>query len=179
MGWLGLPLVDRREAAITAALGGAVLIIGGYGTGLGISNVDSAAAVIARPASPSVSTSPMSVPAATLPAVSALPPATVQAASAAAPILTAPVPTYRVLVVTLSSPQRGDSTTSCSPKPGATLNTGLLSSLDLSGVISPVTNLLGGLPLLGGVLGTAGASSRTACLESQPCCAVARREATR
>lgn len=167
MGSLRFPQVDRREAAIAAAISGAAFIVVGYGTGLGISNVADASASFTRPTAPPPSAIVVP-PSPTLPTI-ATPPVTPPAA-AAAPILSAPRVVPRPVIIVVM--QQSSPSLSC-PTAAPPDATGLLSGLDLASLTRPVTNLLGTLPLVGSLLGQPVAASLT-CPPKSACCPTAR-----
>jgi len=148
--------IDRREAAVTAALAGAVLVILGYASGIGLRPQSTASAVAPQPEP--TTTAPLT-PAPT--AVAVVPPAAVPAPVApAAPVIHTHVPAPSASPAPPPSP--APTTPTPSPDPAPSCAPGLLESLvgelpvvgDASTLVSGLTSgltsgLLGSVPLLG------------------------------
>jgi hypothetical protein len=170
--------MERRDAAVTAALSGAVLVILGYASGIGLRPATEVNASLEQPAAPAVSTAPLLVPSPAQP-VEVVPPAPL---SGPMPAATAPMPAHT------PSPSASPDVPTPSAQPSApppsaeptACPSGLVGTLvaDLplvDGVVSLVTGLLDGV--VGGVLPSDGANQTLPCtvgaLVSTSCCSAA------
>jgi hypothetical protein len=150
--------IDRRDAAITAALAGMVVIILGYASGVGLRPEAAVPATVQQPAAPSAiePTTPVDPPPV--------------AVAAPAPVVVPPAPIVQHGPVPTSTPTPTPSATPAttpSPAAASTCAPGLVSSLvgDLP-LVGNVSGLLSGLIGTGGLLGSAttpasGATSAT------------------
>lgn len=155
--------VDRREAAVAAALSGAAFIVVGYGTGLGVSTVADPSASFTRPPIPAAIPSIVAPPSA-LPTIAA--PVAAQSMPTTAPVLTAPLAAAPPPVIVVIDPQPA-AAPACQPSAPSTARTGLLADLDLSTLASPVTKILGTVPIVGSLLAP---PSTAPCPTAASCC---------
>lgn len=158
--------IGAREAAVTAALAGAVVVVLGYASGLGL-RAPLVAGVVTRPPAPVVS-SPVAPAPTVVPGVVLVP-----AVITPPPIAAATPSVHQYPVPAAPTPSSVPSPTPAEP-PACTPGV-------LDGVLAPVSALLGGL-LDGGLLGDgelglsdgAGSSGGLVCdvtaLLASPCC---------
>lgn len=159
---------------MAAAIGGALFVITGYGTGLGITTLADPTIAIAKP--PVASTSPaQTMPSEPLPTIAA---PVVAQAPASAPILTAPTPTFSPPVVSVPAPSTPVPSTASCASPMTPSGGGGLLSLDLTGTAAPLLRILDGLPVVGSLL-TTPVLANGACRPAPTCCPVDARTAVR
>lgn len=110
--------IQRRDAAVTAALAGGVLVILGYASGIGIKPASEAAAAISSPSPSPEVVAPAQTPAPPepVPAQDAAAPAAVSLPAPPPPVAAAPTPT----TAPTSAPATGDpASPEASPTPSA------------------------------------------------------------
>jgi hypothetical protein len=127
--------VDRRDAAVTAALAGIVLVILGYASGIGLSKPAEVSATLARP-----------VPA---PATAASSPAPIPVPSVAEPVLAGGLPAAAVPHPAATPPKA--TTTPTTPAPSAAPSATPTGSPDPVCPPNLVETVAGELPLVGPV----------------------------
>ena len=144
----GIGTVDRRDAAIAAALAGMVVIILGYASGVGIKDPDQlVSATPAVTAAPQPAETPLpAAPVAVSPPLTGLPRSYV----VTLPAPTVPTPTHPRTHVPATPTVPSETPTPAEPTPSCTAS--LLDGLPLVGPV--VSSLLGGVtPLVSGLLG--------------------------
>ena len=187
----------RREAAITAALTGAVVVVLGYASGLGLQvNTPSAAQPPVQPAAPTAIEPVPPPPAMTMPMEPAMPPMASMPDTPAMPAMPAmphPMPEMPDLTEPPTEPPATEPTEPAEPSPAAAqpkCPPALLEQLPVVGAATePVTSLLssvlGSLPVLGGLAaptpeGTPGAlGCILGTVVGPQCCATAATVSTR
>jgi hypothetical protein len=137
--------IDRRDAAVTAALSGAVLVIVGYASGIGIKPAAEVTATLPQQPAPSAVTEPAPAPQAPVAVAPPIAPVPVPAAPAPTTAVPAPASSH----VHSPAPDPTPTTPPTEPTACATgMVPGLVDTLPVVGAVSPlVTGLL--RPVLG------------------------------